>query len=222
MRINPGYNRRNVFVDIETVALDPNDEKGALSGATGRVVCIGLLIDDGHTINEEMLIDVDERRLLQEFWERVEAGDVFIGHHVFGFDLPFIRQRCWINDVRPSRRIDLRRFYTNDVIDTMQLWSNWGTTKPISLDTLGGVLGVGGKTGHGTAVAAWWASGDFDRIASYCADDVRLTYRTFSRLMFKPLPERFLLATSNSIELVNDVPEGSDMTNISSVPARPQ
>jgi hypothetical protein len=32
------------------VALEPADEKGALSAATGEVVCIGLLIDDGHTI----------------------------------------------------------------------------------------------------------------------------------------------------------------------------
>ena len=27
MRINPSFNRRNVFVDIETVALDADDEK---------------------------------------------------------------------------------------------------------------------------------------------------------------------------------------------------
>jgi hypothetical protein len=64
MRFTPGYNRRNMFIDIETVALNPEDEKGALSAATGRVVCVGLLIDDGHTIDEATLIDADERCLL--------------------------------------------------------------------------------------------------------------------------------------------------------------
>jgi predicted PolB exonuclease-like 3'-5' exonuclease len=196
MRITPTLQRRNVFLDIETVALDPDDDKGALSAASGRIVCICLMIDDGQTIAEEAMIDQDENLIIRRFWDLVYAGDVFIGHNAFGFDLPFVRQRSWILGIRPSRRVDLRRFYTNDVIDTMETWSNWGATKFIGLDKLGGVLAVGGKTAQGSNVASWWANSDLRRIADYCRDDVRLTYRIFCKLMFQELPERYLAAVN--------------------------
>jgi len=200
MRITPTAARRNVFIDIETVSLDPEDSKGALSSLGGRVVCICLLFDDGKKIHEESLIGNDERFLLSSFWSLIGTGDIFIGHNVFGFDLPFIRQRCWILGVRPSRRVDLRRFYTADLLDTMQIWTNWGSSKLVSLDALGSVLGVGTKTGHGEDVAGWWARGEFNRIASYCRDDVRLTYRVFCRLIFQQLPDRYVAATQDAAE----------------------
>jgi hypothetical protein len=104
----------------------------------------------------------------------------------------------------------------------MKTWSNWGTTKPISLDRLGGVPGVGGKTGHGTDVANWWTSGDFDLITSYCRDDVRLTYRAFCRLMFTPIPERFLLATEDAGPVQNQIPDRPTTNNLIIFPSRPQ
>lgn len=178
-------------MDIETVTLDSAESKGALSAATGRVVCVCLLVDDGQTIVEESLVDQDEARIIRGFWEVVYQGDVFIGHNAFGFDLPFLRQRSWVLGIRPSRRIDLRRFYTGDVIDTMETWNNWGATKFIGLDKLGSVLAVGSKTAHGSDVADWWAGGDLQRIAEYCREDVRLTYRVFCKLMFQQIPQRY-------------------------------
>jgi hypothetical protein len=58
---------RTVVLDIETVSLDPTDEKGALDAMSGRVVCIGMLIDDQEGITEITLADQDERRLITEF-----------------------------------------------------------------------------------------------------------------------------------------------------------
>lgn len=59
MKNKPSKSRRNVFLDVETVSLDPNDSTGALSGLTRQVVCICLLIDDGKQIIEHPLIDRD-------------------------------------------------------------------------------------------------------------------------------------------------------------------
>jgi len=109
MRFTAPTTRRNVFLDIETVSLHPEDEKGARSALTGRIVCICLLFDDGQQITEETLVNQDEAFLLSSFWSLIRTTDVFVGHNVFSFDLPFIRQRCWILGVRPSRRVDLRR-----------------------------------------------------------------------------------------------------------------
>jgi predicted PolB exonuclease-like 3'-5' exonuclease len=200
VKISPNSSRRNIFIDIETVTLNQEDPKGALSAASGRIACVCLLIDDGETIIEESLADPDEARIITSFWNLVYAGDVFIGHNAFGFDLPFIRQRSWILGIRPSRRIDLRRYYTNDVIDTMETWSNWGATKFVGLDKLGELLTVGTKTAHGSDVANWWAAGDLNRIADYCREDVRLTYRIFCRLMFQNLPERYYSAIGSVVD----------------------
>jgi hypothetical protein len=97
----------------------------------------------------------------------------------------FLRQRSWILGIKPTRTIDLRKYYSEDVIDTMQLWSNWGFRKFVKLEVLGDALGCGCKTGHGTDVAQWWAARDFASIATYCMEDVRLTYRVFCRLMYQ-------------------------------------
>jgi hypothetical protein len=191
MRIKPSASRRNVVLDIETVTLDPTNAKGALSATTGRIVCIGLLLDDGEQITEQSLCGTDEAELLSSFWATIHAGDVFIGHNILEFDLLFIRQRSWILNVRPSRTIDLKKYYTADLFDTMHLWSNWGAQRHTSLNCLGSALGCGNKTGKGSDVAAWWDAGDLAAISAYCQEDVRLTYKIFCRLMFQPLPARF-------------------------------
>src|ERR1019366_4908815 len=88
--------RRTVVLDIETVALDPSDEKGALDALRGRIICICMLIDDGETATEIALCDDDERFMVAEFWNTLKPGDVVVGHNVLEFDLLFIRQRSWI------------------------------------------------------------------------------------------------------------------------------
>src|SRR5579884_805004 len=123
MRIKPTTQRRNVTIDIETVPLSSADHDGALSALTGRIVCIAMLIDDGRTVEDVALIDPDERSILTQFWEALRRTDLLIGYNILNFDLPFIRQRSWISSVKPSRRIDLRRYYTQDVLDLMQTWS---------------------------------------------------------------------------------------------------
>jgi 3'-5' exonuclease len=206
MKIKPTATRRNVFLDIETITQDQSDPKGALSGLTGQVVCICALIDDGRQITEHTLIERDESSLLRSFWSLVRDGDVFIGHNVLGFDLPFLRQRSWIRDIRPSRRIDLRRFYSADVLDTQQIFSNWGATKFPGLDSLATALGCGSKSGHGCDVAEWWAKGDLKEIADYCRQDVWITLKVFNRLMFLPIPERFAVLESAPKQVNQEAP----------------
>lgn len=193
--------RRIVALDIETVALDPAEEKGALDAQRGRIVCIGMLIDDGKTVTEIALSDDDERLMIADFWNKIKPSDVFVGHNVLEFDLPFIRQRSWILGIRPSRTLDMRKYYSTDVIDSMQLWTNWGHKKGATLGALGMALGCGGKTGHGTSVAEWWAECDIESIKSYCQEDVRLAYRVFCRLTYQD-PKQI----SSSARSVSDVP----------------
>ena len=177
--------RRTVVVDIETVTLDPNLVKGALDALTGRVVCVGMLIDDGAEVEELAITDENEAHILTKFWATIRATDVIVGHNVHEFDIPFIRQRSWILGIRPSRTIDLRKFYTADVWDSMQVWSNWAFKKFVSLDALGTALQCGQKSAHGMDVAQWWAIRDLQAIAQYCLGDVRLTYLVYCKMTYQ-------------------------------------
>jgi predicted PolB exonuclease-like 3'-5' exonuclease len=191
MNLRPKPDRANVFLDVETTTLDNNNAKGALSALTGRIVCACTLRDDGTTLTEETFIGQDEAELLRGFWRSLKPTDTLVGHNALNFDLTFIRQRSWILEVRPSRRIDLRRFYTRDVVDTLQIFSNWGVTKYPGLNDLADALGVGQKIADGCQVGDWWTAGDLGSIAAYCRADVRLSYKVYNRLMFLSLPDRF-------------------------------
>jgi DNA polymerase elongation subunit (family B) len=177
--------RRIVVVDIETVTLDSTNDKGALDAMTGRVVCIGMLIDDGGTVTEITLADEDERRLVAEFWRTITPQDVLAGHNLIDFDLRFLQQRSWILGIKPSRAVDTRKYYTREVIDTLQLWTHWGNKKGTTLDALAAALGCGAKTGNGPNVARWWADRDLESIKAYCQHDVRLAYQIFCRLTYR-------------------------------------
>lgn len=186
-------NRRTVVLDIETVSLEPSDDEGALHAMTGRVVCVGMLIDDSG-VTEIMLTAENEHEIIRDFWAAMRPGDVIVGHNVMDFDLRFLQQRSWILGIKPSRTFDTRRYYTTEVIDTLQLWTNWtGSKKGVTLDALGLALGCGRKTGDGSNVARWWAERDIESIKTYCRDDVRLSYSVFCRLTYRQ-PKRIVSA----------------------------
>jgi predicted PolB exonuclease-like 3'-5' exonuclease len=181
----PTQYRRTVVLDIETVSLDPNLAKGALDALTGRIVCIGMLIDDGTRLDEVAIAGEDEAQILADFWGTIDPTDVLVGHNAHEFDVPFIRQRSWILGIRPSRVIDLRKYYTADMKDTLQIWTNWGFKKGVTLDALGAALRCGQKSAHGMDVAQWWATRDLDAIKQYCLGDVRVTYLVYCKLTYQ-------------------------------------
>lgn len=213
-QIGASVQRRTVVVDIETVSLDPSEEQGALNAMNGRVVCIGMLVDDGVVVTETTFAGEDERSIISNSWSVLKPNDLIVGHNVLDFDLAFLQQRSWILGIKPSCAFDTRRYYTKHVIDTLQLWTNWtGNKKGVTLDALGSVLGCGRKTGEGLNVAQWWAEGNIDRIKKYCRDDVRLAYRVFCRLTYqeaKPvvtLEEQVLKASATKAGTADAVAE---------------
>lgn len=181
----PSTKHRLVVLDIETLSLDESDDKGALDALRGRIVSIAMLFDDGKHISTTSMTMHDEHMLLEAFWSEILPTDVFAGHCALSFDLPFILQRCWIHGIKPPRKIDLRKYYTGDILDTAEAWSFWGTKKGVTLNALGAAFNCGQKSGHGTEVAEWWKADDLARIGSYCLDDVILTYRVLCALTYR-------------------------------------
>jgi predicted 3'-5' exonuclease similar to PolB exonuclease domain len=178
--------RRIAILDIETVPLDPADSKGALDAITGRIVCAGMLFDDGERLTPNPICEINERTLLERFWAALRPDDLLVGHNILGFDLMFIRQRSWILGVKPPIALNLRKYYTDQVVDLMEMWTNWSSRfKGCGLDNIAGALGVGGKTGHGTDVAGWWAARDYNSIVKYCMDDVYLAYHVYCKMHYR-------------------------------------
>jgi predicted PolB exonuclease-like 3'-5' exonuclease len=199
MHFRSTQDRRVVVLDIETVAVDANTSRGALDAMSGRVVCMGLLVDDGLRLQEIAIAAEDEIQILKEFWNTIRPSDLMVGHNVIDFDLNFIRQRSWILNVRPTRSFDMRRYYTTEVKDTLQMWTNWGFKKGVTLDALGTALNCGGKTGHGADVAELWAERDLESIKAYCMNDVRVTYAIYCRLSYQP-PRAAKYQTQNVLD----------------------
>jgi DNA polymerase I len=74
-----------VQLDIETTTLTP-DQQGA------QVLMIALSDTRGY----EALLDGDEKKILEQLVERIQAldPDVIEGHNLFGFDLPYLAARA--------------------------------------------------------------------------------------------------------------------------------
>lgn len=74
-----------VQLDIETSTLTP-DQQGA------RILMIALSDTRGY----EALLDGDEKQILEQLVERIQAldPDVIEGHNLFGFDLPYLAARA--------------------------------------------------------------------------------------------------------------------------------
>src|SRR5262249_19566458 len=95
----------------------------ALRGEWGRLLCVGLVIEEDGVVRhsgvlgpdrETRRFHLDEARTLRSFWSLVagfrEGQDLFIGHNLFDFDLLFLYKRSCIHGVRPSVNLSFRRF----------------------------------------------------------------------------------------------------------------
>jgi hypothetical protein len=208
---------KRIFVDIET--LPPEEDTSALSlpegmsacpdeefrrlaldGDYGRVLTIGVIVEDDDRIihrgllgreRRNMTFHLDEARTLRGFWELVRgfnAGcDLIVGHNVFDFDLLFLYKRSAIRRVRPSVELPFTRYRSRPVFDTMQQWNKWSPRRFVSLDRLARVLGLESSKGQGidgSRVYDKFREGCHQEIADYCMRDVELVREIYYRMVF--------------------------------------
>jgi len=177
---------------------DNHYAKSAFDGTFSSIVCIGLLefSDQMEPRGAVAWYGANERELLRQFWSRLaqDRPSLFITHNGLGFDFPFIKKRSIIHQVKPSVDINLARFRTDPVYDTMAIWSNWDTRGWIKLDVLARALNVETKSGSGEQVAAMWERGLGLELARYCLQDTYVTYACYCRMNFRqPLSSEVVL-----------------------------
>jgi hypothetical protein len=184
--------------EAQRLAEDELYVKSAFDGTFSSIVCIGLLefSDQLEPRGAVAWYGGNERELLRQFWGRLaqDRPSLFITHNGLGFDLPFIKKRSIIHQVKPSFDINLAKFRTEPVYDTMAIWSNWDMRGWVKLDVLARALNVETKSGSGEQVAAMWGRGQGLELARYCLQDTYVTYACYCRMNFRqPLSSEVVL-----------------------------
>src|SRR5262245_65172612 len=174
----------------------------ALRGEWGRLLCIGLVIEEGGVVGhcgvlgrdrETRRFHLDEARTLKSFW-RLVAGfcngqDMFIGHNLLDFDMLFIYKRSCIHGVRPSVNLSFKRFQSHPIFDTMWEWTKWH--QRISLHELAQALGIPSPKEfgvNGLGIYDLYQQGRHEEIAQYCMQDVKCAREVFYRLQYETAP----------------------------------
>lgn len=159
--------------------------KTSFNPALGHICTISWAVDDEEPDTAHARSVEEERDVLAAFFASIKPfhRTIIVGHNVGGFDIRFILCRAVVLGLPIPRALPRDpKPWDKTIFDTMMAWS--GAKGTISMDNLCLALGLAGKEGFdGSMVAEAWANGEHDRIAEYCADDVRKTrevYRKFA------------------------------------------
>ena len=204
---------REIYAELGPGELGPDESESdveverrfrdlALRGEWGRLLCIGLVVEEDGIVKhcgvlgrdrETRQFHMDEARTLKSFWKLVagfrEGHDLFIGHNLLDFDLPFLYKRSCIHGIRPSVNLSFRRYYSYPVFDTMWEWTKW--RHRISLHELTQALGIPSPKESGVdglGIYELYQQGRHEEIAEYCMRDVKCAREVFYRLQYETAP----------------------------------
>lgn len=145
-------------------------ERAALDAMRGRVLTIGVIIDE-HAI----IWEGSEVEILTMFWSSWNgSARHHVGHNIKKFDLPFMIRRSFANGIKVPSDVLPGRYYNDLFLDTMDIWAAGEYGAMISLDYLSRALGVGKKTGKGKDFAALYRA-DREKALAYQHHDLQLT-----------------------------------------------
>ncbi|MBI4140120.1 ribonuclease H-like domain-containing protein [Candidatus Woesearchaeota archaeon] len=175
----------HIIIDIETAPLDfdkygslsDDDKLKLLNPIDSRIVAIGFHHDGLNNI----FIDVDEKVLLQNFWEKFNdartksPGCIIVGFNIISFDIPFITTRSFVNNVQVTP------FKIKHVIDLREKISAYRSGRVRgSLKDLAGFIGISSGE-NGSMVFEWWKSGEYEKIKLYLQKDLVMTEAVYQR-----------------------------------------
>ncbi len=156
---------KNIFLDIETTGL---------VSVQDRITCISIRSNS----ETKSFIDLDEKKMLMEFWENINEDDLLISFNGENFDIPFIIKRSIIHTVKIKKikSLDLRK-----VVNSWNLYKN--IYEKGSLDIWYFILTGNKKTENGLKVIEYWNEGNLEEVKRHCEDDVMINELLYNRCL---------------------------------------
>jgi DNA polymerase elongation subunit (family B) len=186
-----------IIFDIETCPLEIDEETGkgigplrggdigpsdtaGLDPFHSRIVCIGILEADWDLTKYDtrVLLQEDEKALLQEFWEYLgkRRPTTMYGFNSFRFDWWFLKVRSLAHRLK----IYKHPIYHKDLMTDSDIWPKG--VKWRGLQKYADLLGLEGKSGSGVRVQQLWTSGKHDELKEYCRQDCITTFELMKTL----------------------------------------
>jgi len=159
----------------------------ALDSMQGRILCIGVAVEDDEPQIAYTHGDEESERgvlfALRGILDNLKSSPTFIGHNVKNFDLQWIwRHGARFGMIHLCNLIPRHKF-SDRVQDTAEMWAGPDFKAVCSLNKIAEFLGLGGKGDFdGSMVYDAYMNGEHDKIRDYCADDVRLTRAVYQAL----------------------------------------
>jgi len=191
------------YLEDQNAEEDRVFKSGSLAATSGRILSIAVHVGslagvefEGDQVDNECVFGIDsfgeeesEHQALIQFLELMGGFDPeideIVGHNIIAFDLPFIFQRCLVNNIAVRPFINLAEFNVRGVYDTMYRW--WlGAKNRVALDDIAWALGIeSSKTDEvdGSRVLELYQAGKLIEIREYNLNDVRLTRKVYERIV---------------------------------------
>lgn len=154
-------------------------EKAALKATRGKIIALGLSIDDATTII------TDEKTGLDTLWAAFLMNPAhLITFNGLNFDLPYCVQRSMMLGIKvPAnvRPLFLSK-YKDHHVDLMQLYTCGVYGEYVSLKELCIAFGIEPPKGDGADVPRLYAEDKIDEIVAHCRDDLRATKELYERM----------------------------------------
>jgi len=173
-------------------------EKTVFNPSYGELITIGYAFNDGNVNALQRDGYVDERSILQTFFDNIAAyADTvnipvklitirWVAHNK-SFDFGYIYKRAVILNINThGLRIPFNdRHGTKYAYCTLEAWSGFPVKPGGSLDELCFLLGFEGKGDmDGSKVWDSWAAKEYDKISKYCKQDVEMLRKIYKRQLF--------------------------------------
>ncbi|WP_440998592.1 ribonuclease H-like domain-containing protein [Fodinibius sp. SL11] len=132
----------------------------------------------------------DEEEGLKKLFDALSTYKDFglVHHNGRGFDLPLLTYRALKHGLQMPKRLnhyDIKYRYSNDNVDLLDEFSNYGASSWPKLKHLGYLIDIPFKqTGEGNEVLKMFREDKLAEIEHYCYEDVMATYVVWLHLKF--------------------------------------
>jgi len=167
--------------EVKPGLIDNAYRKTSFDSTIGELIVIGWAINDDkpqcvfrdyrdETQTEKIMLEAFYAAILPHFEAGYYSEAQWIGHHILGFDLPYIKHRTLINGVTSTVNIPYNaKPWGDQVFDTMRMWKA-ASNASSSLEAICKAIGIPIKTSmHGSEVWDYAQRGEIQAIADYCA-----------------------------------------------------